>query len=126
MKTLRLKIKKTLGFTLLELLIVIAIIGILITIVLVSLSASRQKAQTAKRLEEMHQIQNALELYFSINGRYLWRYSGSVFLSPNIKGIMLTTRSPLYSGNVTFATDLNMLFIRDYFHLNTGGFCLKI
>jgi type II secretion system protein G len=66
------KIKKNFdkGFTLIELLVVIAIIGLLSSIVLVSLNTAREKARDAKRLADMKQIQNALELFFDDNGHY--------------------------------------------------------
>ena len=47
---------KELGFTLVETLIVIAIIGILATIVLISLSGPRQRARDIKRKTEIAQI----------------------------------------------------------------------
>ncbi len=58
------------GFTLIELLVVIAIIGILSSVVLASLNTARGKARDAKRLSDMHQIQIALELYYTKNGNY--------------------------------------------------------
>lgn len=58
------------GFTLIELLVVIGIIGILSSIVLVSVNDARKKARDTKRLQEVRQIMNALELYRSENGRY--------------------------------------------------------
>jgi len=62
--------KKNPGFTLIELLVVIAIIGILASIVLVSLNSARSKARDAKRIEEVRQLQIALELYHDSNGHY--------------------------------------------------------
>jgi prepilin-type N-terminal cleavage/methylation domain-containing protein len=51
------------GFTLLELCIVIAIIGILSTIAFISLNRARAKARDAKRIGDMEQLQTILELY---------------------------------------------------------------
>lgn len=53
-----------------ELLIVIAIIGILASVVLVSLNGARAKARDARRLSDMHNISLALELFYAQTGRY--------------------------------------------------------
>ncbi len=58
------------GFTLIELLVVISIIGLLASVVLVSLNSSRVKARDARRLADMAQIQKALALYYDQNNRY--------------------------------------------------------
>lgn len=57
------------GFTLIELLVVISIIGLLSSVVLVSLNSARAKARDAKRMSDLGEIQKALEFYFdSSNG----------------------------------------------------------
>lgn len=58
------------GFTLVELLIVIAIIGVLSTVVLSSLTNAKAKSRDTRRLADLQQIHNALELYFSENASY--------------------------------------------------------
>ncbi|MDP3901893.1 MAG: type II secretion system protein [bacterium] len=58
------------GFTLIELVIVIAIIGILASIVLVGLGGFRGKSRDARRISDLKQVQNALELYFAKEGVY--------------------------------------------------------
>jgi len=52
--------KNSIGFTLIELLVVLAVIGILSGIVLVSLSAGRDKAKIAKAQSEVRQIHLAI------------------------------------------------------------------
>ncbi len=58
------------GFTLIELLVVIAVIGILASVILVGLSGARARGRDARRLGDIKQVQNGLELYFSANGKY--------------------------------------------------------
>lgn len=58
------------AFTLVELLISIAIIGILSSVVLANLQSSRSKARDAQRIATIKQIQTALEVYKVKNGTY--------------------------------------------------------
>lgn len=56
--------KKKKGFTLVEILIVVAIIGILSAVVLAALSNARTKARDARRIADIKQLQGALDNYF--------------------------------------------------------------
>ena len=58
------------GFTILELLVVLAIIGLLAGLLLPALSAAREKARVAKVNVELRQIEVALEMYFEDHERY--------------------------------------------------------
>ena len=51
------------GFTLVELLVVVAIIGILATVVVISYSGAQSKARDAKRKSDFSTIGTALEMY---------------------------------------------------------------
>jgi prepilin-type N-terminal cleavage/methylation domain-containing protein len=62
--------KKQNGFTLIELLVVIAIIALLSSVVLATLATARSKARDSRRVADIQQLMNALELYNDANGRY--------------------------------------------------------
>lgn len=63
-------IGKKRGFTLLELMMVIAIVGIVSSVVLVNLNSSRLKARDAAIKAEVRQLRNLLELNFNETGSY--------------------------------------------------------
>lgn len=58
------------GFTLVELIIVLAIIGLIAGIIGVSATKSRSLARDTVRAADLSTIQNALNLYFADNKRY--------------------------------------------------------
>jgi len=59
---MELLVNKKKGFTLIELLVVITIIGLLASIVLVSLGPARKKARDARRQSDIYQISLAMEM----------------------------------------------------------------
>jgi type II secretion system protein G len=61
---------KSRGFTLIELMTVIAIIGVLAGIVVVSLGSAKASSRDAKRIADIKVIQSALSLYYSDNSKY--------------------------------------------------------
>jgi len=64
------KHQKQRGFTLMELLIVIVLLGILATLGLSSFKSSQTKSRDAKRKGDLKGISTALEIYYNDKGKY--------------------------------------------------------
>lgn len=62
--------QKNNGFTIVELLIVIVVIGILAAITIVAYNGIQSKARDAQRVSDVDLITKALEIYYIDNGRY--------------------------------------------------------
>ena len=71
--------KQQKGFTLVELLVVIGVIGLLSTLAIIALGSARTKARDAKRISDVKDVRNALELYFADYGNYPVMADGVVF-----------------------------------------------
>ena len=63
-------VKQTKGFTIVELLIVIVVIGILAAITIVSFSGVQDKARFAREKSDMNSINQVILLYYADNGTY--------------------------------------------------------
>ncbi len=64
------KNKKQKGFTLLELLVVIGIIGLLASILVINLTSARRRARDTKRVADLRNLQTAAEDYYGRSGKY--------------------------------------------------------
>ena len=58
------------GFTLIEMLIVVTIVALLSSLILVGLQPARTAARDARRIVDLNQVKNGLELYFNKCGYY--------------------------------------------------------
>lgn len=58
------------GFTLIELLVVIAVVAVIVSLTVVGLTSVRGKSRDSKRVGDIRQIQNALEMYYNANNNY--------------------------------------------------------
>jgi general secretion pathway protein G len=58
------------GFTLIEMLVVISIIGILATLVAANLNSARSRARDAERKSDLKNIQTALRIYYNDKSSY--------------------------------------------------------
>ena len=81
--------KRNQGFTIVELLIVIVVIGILALLVITTYSGIQQKARNSKRQADVKSLQTQIEAFFSQNGYYPSRTdmnTGS-WLTSNMKSL---------------------------------------
>jgi prepilin-type N-terminal cleavage/methylation domain-containing protein len=62
--------KKTQAFTIIELLVSVAIIAILTAVSILGLQGVRKTGQDTKRLSDIREVQVALETYKSVHGTY--------------------------------------------------------
>lgn len=70
------------GFTLVELLVVISIIGVLASIGLVSFRSAQFRSRDAQRKSDFKQLSNALELFYSDYGTYPVSSNGQIMACP--------------------------------------------
>ena len=78
--------KVRLGFTLIELMVVISIIGLLSSIILASLNAARAKARDIRRMQDLNQIRTAMFLYYDTNKNWIETGSGCGYSSDGSLG----------------------------------------
>ncbi len=77
------------GFTIVELLIVIVVIGILALLVITTYSGIQQKARNSQRQSDLQALQTQLEAFYSQNGYYpsLANMNSSTWLATNMKNL---------------------------------------
>jgi prepilin-type N-terminal cleavage/methylation domain-containing protein len=81
--------KRNQGFTIVELLIVIVVIGILALLVITTYSGIQAKARNSKRQTDIQSLQTQLEAFFSQNGFYPSRadLNNGGWLGTNMKSL---------------------------------------
>jgi type II secretion system protein G len=90
------------GFTLIEILVAVAIIGVLASIILANVGEARKKARDTERASDLQQIQLALRTYKDSNGRYPTSGCGR---NPNYAGV-----NPTYGGCQTYIEGFTSFF----------------
>ncbi len=81
--------KRDQGFTIVELLIVIVVIGILALLVITTYSGIQAKARNSKRASDVKSLQTQIEAFFSQNGYYpnLTDMNSNAWLTANMKSL---------------------------------------
>jgi len=111
--------KRNKGFTLIEILIVVAIIAILASAVVIGLGPAQQSGRDARRLSDLREAQNALELYYNAKGQYpsetTWDAMSADIVAANV-GITSPlpddpTNNKTYSYQYGASTDLSSYVI---------------
>lgn len=102
------------GFTLIEILVVVAIIGILAGVVLVGLRGTGPQARDSRRAADLRQVQNGLELYYNKYSRYPaatdWAALRTALTGSTAGlGISNLPQDPTNTGNLVYSygTDAN-------------------
>jgi prepilin-type N-terminal cleavage/methylation domain-containing protein len=85
--------KQNKGFTIVELLIVIVVIGILALLVITTYSGIQAKARNTKRSTDLQSLQTRLEAFYNDNGYYpsLTDLNSDTWVQTNMKGTDLNS-----------------------------------
>ena len=62
--------KKNKGFSLIELLVVISIIGVLTTVLVMNFVGTRERSRDAQKIQNLNSLKNALRMYYNDNQFY--------------------------------------------------------
>ena len=82
-------LKNKKGFTIVELLIVIVVIGILATLVIVTFTGIQQKARNSQRQTDINAVDSHVEAYYAQSGNYptLANLNDATWRGTNTKGL---------------------------------------
>ena len=99
------------GFTLIELMVVMAIIAVLATLIIGAVQLARNTATETANRANVHSIETALESNYSKYRRYCYPGSGTAqqtgelaCTSASVTGYSVSTASTTFSPNVTLGT----------------------
>lgn len=95
--------RKQSGFTIVELLIVIVVIGILAALVITTFSGIQKKARDSERQTDINAVHGQVEAYYAQNGKYptLTDLQTASFITANLKGLDLSAAKDPKLGATT-------------------------
>ncbi len=99
--------RKDSGFTIVELLIVIVVIGILAALVVTTFSGIQKKARDSERQTDINALHGQVEAYYAQNGKYptLANLNDTTWVSANLKGLdPAALKDPRGTGSTLAAT----------------------
>lgn len=123
-----LKQKRQSGFTIVELLIVIIIIGILAGLVITQILGANQQARDSERKTDINSIASQLEVYFAKNAGYPapedlvsadWRKNNQFNAGDQSKALIAPGGAALSSADVSTATTISK------YQYTTEGSCVS-
>ena len=92
------------GFTLLELMIVLAIMGVLITIAQPNLKQSIVRAKEAVLRDDLYQIRDAIDQYYADSGKYPGQIADLVNQSEKAKSYLRGIPKDPFTGSADWIT----------------------
>lgn len=113
------------GFTIVELLIVIVVIGILAALVVTTFTGIQQRARNTERQTDIKAIHGQVEAYYAQNGRYptLDNLNDAAFRSANMKGLDAEAlKDPKGSSSTLVTTAAGNVYSYDV-QRSGGGTC---
>jgi type II secretion system protein G len=111
--------RKSSGFTIVELLIVIVIIGILAAITIATYSGIQSRARDTQRKSDIAQLTKAIESYYAVNGDYPF-YAGwcTQISNPSYSAAFKAELQP-YMSKIPY-DPLYAVTSQDYFYRNVN------
>jgi len=98
-KKFKMQTKTKWGFTLIEMIVVIAIIGILSTILLTSVSSIRKNAIDTRRKSNLENVRGAINMYYSVKSTWPSISGGWSGLMTNLSGYITDSVSADEDGD---------------------------